>query len=498
VISFLDFPKIKPTLKTIYNLSWWDLEKLIKKNPGYNINQIKEAFDFACNIHQGQKRISGHPFISHPLFVSWVLTKLKLDQTSIIAGLLHDVLETGQVSLDQLGEKFGDEVALIVDGVTEMRKKTAGTRDIKDPVVLENLRRLIIASVEDIRILIIRLIEKFHGALTISHLSSKDQLNQAEKILRIYVPLAEYSGFYFLKREMEDLAFKILYPEKYQKIWEFFEANKLLYEKQIDFLIKKLKKILNLNKIGYYKIFGRRKGFYSTYLKIKRYLEEGKIKEFDPGKIHDLLGVTILAKDIPNCYASLGLIHTSFDYFPDKFDDYLGRPKPTGYRALQTTIKLTLHLNAEIQIKTPEMHYYNEFGPASHIAYKLKTNKLAKFETDFSWIEKLAGWQDGKFKIKVFEDYIYLFTPKRDVIQLKKGATPIDFAAKIHGDLLRFCLGAKVNGKIVKLNQELKNGDLVEILKSKKPVGPKRDWLYWCKSKSTQTLIRKKLRKSLL
>jgi GTP pyrophosphokinase len=423
-----------------------------------------------------------------------MLAKLRLDQTSITAGLLHDVLETGKVTLDQLGEKFGDEVALIVDGVTEMRKKTAGTRDIQDPVVMENLRRLIFASVSDVRILIIRLIEKFHGALTIEYLPKKDQLHQAEKILRIYVPLAEYSGFYFLKREMEDISFKILHPKEYQKIFNFFEENKILYEKEIESLVKQLKRTLDLNRVPYEKIFGRRKGIYSTYLKIKRYLEEGKINQFDPGKIHDVLGITILAKDVPACYAALGLVQSSFDFIPEKFDDYISRPKPTGYRAIQTTIKLTNQIQAEIQIKTPAMHYYNEFGPASHIAYKIKTNKLAKPEADFSWVEKLSGWQDGKFKIKVFEDYIYVFTPKRDIIQLKAGSTPIDFAARIHGDLLRFCSGAKVNGKMVKLNHPLKNGDLVELLKSKKPIGPNRDWLYWCQMRSTKAMIRKKLK----
>lgn len=492
---YLQMPVITFHEKQIYYLSWYDLARALGESTNsqmYDLEKIKEAFDFAEKVHSGQKRISGHPFISHPLFVAWVLIKLNMDQSSIIAGLLHDVIETKKVNEEDISKSFGDEVALIVLGVTEMRKKTKGTRDIKDPEVMENFRRLILSSIDDSRVLIIRIIEKLHGALTIKHLEPKDQKIQAEKLIRIYAHLAEYANFYFAKREMEDAAFKVLYPKRQQKIKNYFERFLEANEKNLENLISKIIQLLDLNKIAYTSVYGRRKGYYSTYLKIMRALEKGEIKEFKPSVVNDVMGITVLTKDVGSCYEVLGLIHNSFEYFEDEFDDYIANPKPNGYRSLQTTVSLGKGSRAEIQIKTEEMHYFNEYGPASHVAYKY--GKLGK--GDISWLEELSGWRDGKFKIKIFEENIYVFTPKRDVIQLPKGATPVDFACRIHGNLLRYCQGAKVNGKLVKLSHKLNNGDLVEIIKSKKPAEPRRDWLYWCCSNSTKSVLRKLIKKS--
>ncbi len=491
---YLQMPVITFSEKQIYHLSWYDLTKALQENGNsqtYDLDQIKQAFDFAEKIHSDQKRISGHPFISHPLFVAWVLIKLKMDQSSIVAGLLHDVIETKKVNEEDVSEKFGDEVALIVLGVTEMRKKTKGTRDIKDQEVMENFRRLILSSIDDSRVLIIRIIEKLHGALTIKHLKPKDQKTQAEKLIRIYAHLAEYASFYFAKREMEDAAFKVLYPKQQHQIKNYFDKFLEVNEEKLEKLIERIIQLLNINKIAYANVYGRRKGYYSTYLKIMRAMEKGELKEFEPSAVRDVMGITILTKDVNTCYEVLGLIHNSFDYYEDEFDDYIANPKPNGYRSLQTTVNLGKDSRAEIQIKTEEMHYFNEYGPASHIAYKY--GKLGK--GDISWLEKLSGWRDGKFKIKIFEENIYVFTPKRDVIQLPKDATPVDFACRIHGNLLSYCMGAKVNGKLVKLNHKLNNGDLVEIIKSKKAAKPRRDWLYWCNSSSTKSILRKLIKK---
>jgi guanosine-3',5'-bis(diphosphate) 3'-pyrophosphohydrolase len=492
---YLQMPAITFREKQIYHLSWHGLARALEESANsrmYDLEKIKGAFDFAEKIHSGQKRISGHPFISHPLFVAWVLIKLNMDQSSIIAGLLHDVIETKKVNEEDISRSFGDEVALIVLGVTEIRKKTKGTRDIKDPEIMENFRRLILSSIDDSRVLIIRIIEKLHGALTIKHLGPKDQKIQAEKLIRIYAHLAEYANFYFAKREMEDAAFKVLYPKKQRKIKNYFERFLEANEKNLENLISKIIQLLELNKIAYTNVYGRRKGYYSTYLKIMRALEKGEIKEFKPSVVNDVMGITVLTKDVNSCYEVLGLIHNSFEYFEDEFDDYIANPKPNGYRSLQTTVSLGKGSRAEIQIKTEEMHYFNEYGPASHVAYKY--GKLGK--GSISWLEELSGWRNGKFKIKVFEENIYVFTPKRDVVQLPKGATPVDFACRIHGNLLRYCKGAKVNGKLVKLNHRLNNGDLVEIIKSKRPTEPRRDWLYWCYSGSTKSALRKLIKKS--
>jgi len=480
-------PVISLNEKAIYRLSWHDLDNLL---PAKDKPRVLAAYLFAKRIHQGQDRLSGNAWITHSLFVAWFLAKLGFKRSTLEAALLHDVLETGKTNPAELEKQFGSKITGLVRGLTEIRNHTKGPLAIENPAVLENMRRLILASIGDIRVLLIRLVEKFHAALTIDKLPPADQQRQAEKFRRLYAPLAEYISFYYIKRELEDTAFRIANPSEYQKIHQFFIKRRSMRQESLQRAKEQLIQLLEQNNISFKSVFGRRKGIYSAYLKLRRYQEKRGLAQLPkPSEVSDFLGITILAANIENCYSALGVIQASFPYIAKEFDDYISNPKPSGYRALHLPVRIGGRL-IEIQIKTPLMHYYNEFGPASHIAYKIQSNRLGKSGDDYSWIKKLARWHGGHFRIKVFENYIYVLTPKRDVIQLPRGATPLDFAARIHSDLLRYCQAAKVNGKMARLKQELKNGDVVEIIKSRK-TNAHPDWLLWAKTKDARRLMKK-------
>ncbi len=486
-MAAVSLPVISLDKKIIHRLSWPDLDAQLSAT---DRRRVRAAYQFARQAHRGQKRLSGDSWLSHSLFVAWFLAKLGFKGTTLEAALLHDVMETGRVSKNDLEKQFKPEVVSLVQGLTEIRNHTKGPLAIQDPAVLENMRRLILASIGDIRVLLIRLVEKLHSALTVAELPPADQQRQAEKFRRLYAPLAEYIGFYYIKRELEDIAFRVANPSGYRKIRQFFIGQRLLRQEALQRANGELAQLLEQNGIAFSKIYGRRKGIYSTYLKLRRYQEKRELAELpEPGEVSDFLGITILAADVKNCYSALGAIQASFPYLEQEFDDYIRNPKPSGYRALHLPIKISGRL-LEIQVKTPLMDYYNEFGPASHIAYKIQSNRLGKAGDDYSWIGKLARWRDGHFQVRVFEKYIYVLTPKRDVIQLPRGSSPLDFAVRIHGDLLRYCRGAKVNGKMARLGQELKNGDIVEIIKTKKDA-VRRDWLRLAKTKEARRLIRK-------
>lgn len=472
------------------------LAKVGEYNPEANLDRIKSAYFFAKKVHKDQERLSGRPFIDHALSVAFLVADLNLDEDSIISALLHDVLDEGkkEVQLEEIEEKFGLDIALLVDGVSNFRQ--VARRFPIHQESIDEFRKFLLASVEDVRVLIIRLSDKVHNSRTLDPLPEEDQKRFAERVFHLYSPLAEYVGLGAYKRELDDKAFQVLYSKEYQWLVKELKADKSKQKRLVKELVQEIETELKEKNIKYKKVFGRAKGLWSTHNKIQRYLEEGKITEKDPSAVLDQLGLTILLSDIPSCYAALGIIHTRWEFLREELDDYIANPKPNGYRAIQTTIKWQKNLTAEIQIKTPEMHEHNEFGPASHIAYKVMGGKSIN-DYSYQWVKELVSWQDkGKhrhYKVKVFEDYVYCLTPKGDILQLPKGSTAVDFAYKIHTEIGHSCSGAMVNGELVKLSYQLQNGDLVKILTDEKRKKPNRDWLSFVKTKEAEKQIRKRL-----
>ena len=471
------------------------LEKISQYYPQANLARIRRAYLLARRAHQGQKRLSGEPFINHPLAVAHLVAELNLDEDSIIAALLHDVLEdcSDQVSLEKIEAEFGLDVALIVDGLTNFRQ-TAKRFPLHQESI-DNFRKLLLASIDDVRVLLIRLADKLHNGQTIAALPPERQQRYAQRVFHLYSPLAEFVGLGVYKRRLDDIAFQILFPDQARWLERRMTMTREERERRLIKFIAQIERLLRQRRVKYQQVFGRTKSLWSTWQKIQRKLAQGKITRQDPSAVLDQLGITILVPDLASCYAALGVVHAHWPYLHQEFDDYISNPKPNGYRSLQTTVILE-ETTAEVQIKTPEMHHYNEFGPASHIAYKIANGKSVA-NWSYRWVKELVSWQKGsprrRFKVKVFEDYVYVLTPKGDVIQLPEGATPVDFAYRIHTEVGHGCVGARVNGKLVRLNYQLQNGDLVEILVDRRRPCPQRDWLDFVKTDLARERIRQRL-----
>lgn len=425
-----------------------------------DVELIKKAFDFADKAHRGQKRESGEPYISHPVWVAKVVAQLGVGDEAIVAALLHDCVEDTPVTLDDISQEFGDEIALLVSGLTEVKKKTSGIE--MHQTNIDVFRKFLFSSVDDVRILIIRTVDKLHNGLTIDSLPKDRQIKYAKRVLGIYGPVAEYVGLHYFKRQLEDIAFRILYVDEAGKLKKYLDENSKEEIKALALIKEDIIQALDVNRINDYKIEGRIKSLYSSYLKIKNKGEE---------RLKDRVGIRILAKTISDCYMILGLLHSKYKYIPEEFDDYISSPKPNGYRSIQTTLNWRDKLTVEVQIRTFEMHEFNEFGPASHIAYKL--GKESAKGVGMEWVKDLLKWQQAdknvkNYRINVLDKFIYVFTPKGDTIQMPTGSTALDFAYRIHGEIGDHCVGAKINQKMGKIDSVLKTGDLVEILTSKK------------------------------
>ncbi|OIP86660.1 hypothetical protein CO009_01290 [Candidatus Shapirobacteria bacterium CG_4_8_14_3_um_filter_35_11] len=444
--------------------------------------QVKLALKFATEKHKGQFRESGDEYITHPVWVAKVVAQLGVGQEAVIAALLHDCIEDTNTTEDEIANLFGDEVALLVSGMTDVKHKTSGVEIHKTNV--EIFRRFLFSSVNDVRVLVIRLTDKLHNGLTVNYLPKDRQIKYAQRVLGIYGPVAEYVGLHYFKRLLEDIAFKILYPKKASNLELELKKSELEDEKALNKITNDINVLLKSNRIAGCEVSSRVKGLYSSYLKIKQ-------KGLD--KLKDGVGVRIICKDVADCYTILGLLHAKFEYIPECFDDYISTPKPSGYRSIQTTINLENGMTAEIQIRTYEMHEFNEFGPASHIAYKMSKN-MGNGQ-GLEWVKDLVTWQknDSKvnnYRISVLSKFIYVFTPKGDTIQLLSGSTPIDFAYRIHSGVGDRCLGVKINNKMAKISDELKTGDLVEILTTKNK-NVSKDWITLAKLSATREMIRK-------
>mgnify|MGYP001450474825 CR=1 FL=1 len=466
---------------------------LPKELDSKELDLITAAYNFALDIHGDTLRISGETQISHVLTVAKYVSELNLDVVSIVAAILHDVIERSPISMNEIDKQFGTDVAFIVDGLSHIRKLSQNVEIDDDHLDMENFKKLIFNATEDVRILIVRLLEKLHSLVNIDQLSEEKQKRAAERALKIYGPLAEYLGLGIVQALIEEHAFKILKPEEYKIITEqidiYFKSSKEIFE-SFESEITHLLKQYNIN---YYPIQVRKKSIYSAYLKIKRkFLKDNQdLKVEHVRGLFDIYAARIIVDTMEECYMVLGLVQSKYGVKPEEFNDYIDNPKPNGYKSIHLLLNY-MGTTLELQIRTKEMHEYNEYGPASHVIYKLKSKGESG---SFTLTEDLMKWQDKgneKYRIKLFADSVFVFTPKGLVIRLDKGSTPIDFAFRIHTDIGYKYVGAKVNGKMVSMDYKLQTGDVVEIIMQKKD-NVTLDWLKHAFMVETKARIRRRL-----
>lgn len=460
-----------------------------KKNP----DLVEKAYKFAEKAHVGQKRLSGKDYITHPLHVAYFLADWKLDATTVAAGLLHDVLEDTDVTVGKLEKEFGKDITFLVEGVTKLKRldKISNKENSAHRGHFESLKKMFFATAEDIRVILIKLADKYHNMETLKFMSKADQKRVATETLEIYAPIAARLGMGRLKGQLEDLAFPYVYSKEYS--W-LLKTVKDKYTDRLDYIEKAkpvIKKYLKKAEVPITDLHSRAKHYYSLYQKLQR-------KEMDLDKVHDLVAMRIIVPDIKSCYEALGVIHKHYKPLPGLIKDYIALPKPNGYQSLHTTIFCENGRLVEIQIRTEGMHDYAENGIAAHWAYSESGKKvpLSANAKEVQWVTQLKKFlEESKtsdysgltsIKIDFFKNRIFAFTPKGDVKDLPEGATPIDFAYTVHTDLGHSTKGAKINGKIVSLDYNLKNGDVIEIIKGKEKK-PSFDWL-----KIAKTAIAKK------
>ncbi len=468
------------------------LDDILNINPNYDVDLINRAYSIAEEMHNGQLRKSGEPYIIHPVEVARILAELGMDDETIVAGLLHDVIEDTSYTKEQLSAEFGDEVLLLVDGVTKLGSIVFENKEEKQA---ENLRKMFLAMSKDIRVLIIKLADRLHNLRTINYMTEEKIKEKCRETLEIYAPLASRLGIYTMKFEMEDIALKYLEPEAYYELAEKVSAKKDEREEVINQVIGEVRKALDDFKIEC-EIMGRSKHFYSIYRKMKY-----QHKQLD--EIFDLTAIRVIVESVKDCYAVLGIVHTMWKPIPGKFKDYIAMPKPNMYQSLHTTVIGDNGDPFEIQIRTYEMHKIAEYGIAAHWKYK-EGIKSDKEEVKLAWLRQTLELQKDMedprefmetLKVDLFASQVYVFTPRGDVLELPAGSTPLDFAFKIHSDIGCKCVGAKINGKIVTINHTLQNGDIVEILTNPNSSGPNIDWLRIAKSSTARTKIRQYLKK---
>lgn len=447
---------------------------------------IKRAYAFAERWHHGQKRLTGDPYIVHSLSVAYYLAELRMDASTIAAGLLHDVPEDTKCDLGEIKKEFGEEISQIVEGVTRL----GGVKYFGKRGRVEDLRKLLVIMAKDLRVVIVKLADRLHNIQTLDALSPQKRKKIAAETIEIYAPLASRLGMGEMKGILEDLSFKYYLPKEYKRVSSLLEEEEKVRRDYTKRVIKELENKLEKVSIKA-TIKGRVKHLYSLYLKLKRYND-------DFSKIYDVVAVRVIVDTISDCYKALGIVHEDWKPLIRRIKDYIAVPKPNGYRSLHTTVICLDGKILEIQIRTKKMHEEAEWGIAGHHIYEVeKESKIIDKKLD--WIKQLIDWQKDLetsafmegLKVDVFKDRIFVFTPKGEAVDLPEGATPVDFAYLIHTQIGNSCIGAKVNGKIVTLNTSLKNGDMVEILVSRKILGPSRDWLRYAKTSWALNSIRR-------
>ncbi|HCS73901.1 MAG TPA: (p)ppGpp synthetase [Clostridiales bacterium] len=456
--------------------------------------KVREACDFAVRAHNGQKRSSGEPYSIHPLAVANILTDLGMDVDTIISGLLHDTIEDTGITKQKLEDRFGAEVAMLVDGVTKLSRLSYKSKEEEQ---VENLRKMFLAMARDIRVIIIKLADRLHNLRTLEYVDEERQRAKAYETLEIYAPLAHRLGIFKIKWELEDISLRYIDSKGYYDLVEKVALKRKERENFIQIVISMLKEKLNDISIDY-EIEGRPKNFYSIYKKM--YMQH---KDFE--QIYDLLAIRVLVNTVKDCYGVLGVAHTLWKPIPGRFKDYIAVPKPNMYQSLHTTVIGPEGEPFEIQIRTWEMHRTAEYGIAAHWKYKEGGKTSYDMDKKLSWLRQLLEWQNESrdardfmetLKIDLFTDEVFVFTPKGDVINLPKGAIPLDFAYNIHSAVGNRCIGAKVNGKIVPLDYQLQTGDIVEILTTQSTShGPSRDWLKTVKTNQARNKIKQWFKK---
>ena len=456
-------------------------------NPSADFTPLEEAYVFAERSHSGQMRNSGDPFITHPLAVCSALADLRLDMPTLVAGLLHDTVEDSSATVEQLREQFGEEVAALVDGVTKLGKIKF---DSRDEAQSQNLRKMLIAMAKDIRVILIKLADRLHNMHTIEFLPPQRQRDKAIETMEIYAPLAHRLGISQVKWELEDLSFKVLEPQKYQQIQRLVADSRNAREAYLKQVIDELSGELKAVGITA-EISGRPKHFYSIYQKMSQ-----KGKDFN--EIYDLIALRVIVDSVKDCYGALGTVHSIWKPIPGRFKDYVAMPKFNMYQSLHTTVIGPAGRPLELQIRTEEMHRTAEYGIAAHWRYKEGGRGDETFDERLAWLRQMLEWQTElkdprefmeALKIDLFEDEVFVFTPKGDVVSLRRGSTPVDFAYAIHTEVGNHTVGAKVNGSIVPLAYELQMGDRIDVMTNKSSQ-PSRDWLNLVHTSSARSKIR--------
>jgi len=447
-----------------------------------DLEAIKEAFEFADEAHRGQVRASGEPYVFHVISVAEILLSLNLDTPSLMAALLHDVVEDTDITLEQMEQKFGKEVATLVDSVTKMKVFANLKPDIhgkirKEGLKAENLHKLLLAMAEDVRVVMIKLADRLHNMRTLDSLSPRKQKIIANETAEIYAPLANRLGIWQLKWELEDLSFRYLDESNYKKIAQYIAERKVDRDKYIDEVVQIIQDNLHANHIEG-EVTGRSKHIYSIWKKMQR-------KHLGFHQLYDLRAVRIHVDQLKDCYHALGVVHTIWRHIPYEFDDYIATPKENNYQSIHTAVVGPQGKTLEIQIRTYEMNKHAEYGVAAHWRYKEGGKQSSHYEQKIAWLRQLLEWKDeekdagdfiDRFKSEVFQDRVYVMTPEGEIIDMPQGATPLDFAFYVHTEVGARCRGAKVNGRMVPLTYELKSGQQVQILTTKNG-SPSRDWL---------------------
>lgn len=469
----------------------YELEKISKRHfKEFEKKLLEKAIEMASFAHEGFFRKSGEPFVYHPLEVAKILASLKLDTTTLISGILHDSVEdsNGKVTLKDIENEFGPEVARIVDGVTKVSKINAPVGNIEQKKKSETIQKMLFAMAEDVRVIFVKLSDRLHNMRTIEFVDDVEKKRyKALETLEVYAPIAHKLGIHVIKWELEDLSFKVLYPEEYYKIKELVSEKKKEREERTNEYVNQLSLALKEHNIKA-KIEGRYKHYYSIWQKMKE-----KNKNFD--EIYDLIGIRAIVNDVKSCYTAVGIVHHIWVPLPGRFKDYIAAPKSNGYKSIHTTVITQYGEPLEIQIRDHQMHNEAEYGLIAHWIYKEKSVDLKQ-----KWLSQLLDWRKellkgstnlSELKNELQLDEVFVLTPKGEIMHMPKGSTVIDFAYAIHTEIGHHFSGAKVNGKIVPISYKLKNGDVVEILVNKSSKGPSLDWLKYAKSPRTKAKIRR-------